>query len=184
MKRTIVLVALMFVALAGCGESGVQGARDSEAAEGSGTRAETTIGAPKSTIPAEETTGTPTKLQKLTIEASGGEEVEVRVEIADDTEEQAQGLMNRESLGEKRGMLFAYLEEQEMAFWMRNTYIPLSIAYIDSERRIVDIQDMKPLDDKPPSYVSAEPAQYALEVNKGFFDERGIKVGDEVRLPE
>ncbi len=66
----------------------------------------------------------------------------------------------------------------------RNTHtlVPLSIACIVSEGRIVDIQDMKPLDD-PPSYVSAKPARYALEVNQGFFEERGVKVGDRAELP-
>jgi uncharacterized membrane protein (UPF0127 family) len=80
-------------------------------------------------------------------------------------------------------MLFTFEEEQTLYFWMKNTLIPLSIAFIDSEGRIVDIQDMKPLDDDPPHYVSAEPARYALEVNRGFFEERGVKVGDRVELP-
>ena len=178
MKRTVVLLVLMFVLLAGCGESGVQGGRGPESGGSSGT----TGGVPGKT--SEETTVAPAKLEKLNIEASGGEKVEVRVEVADDTEEQAQGLMGRKKLGEKRGMLFVYPEERTRSFWMKDTYIPLSIAYIDSEGRIVDIQDMKPLDDKPPSYVSAEPARYALEVNKGFFGERGVEVGDRVGLPE
>jgi uncharacterized membrane protein (UPF0127 family) len=91
--------------------------------------------------------------------------------------------MDRTTLGENRGMLFVYPEERELSFWMKNTLIPLSIAYIDSKRRVVDIQDMKPLDDEPPSYVSADPAQYALEVNRGFFKKRGVKVGDRVELP-
>ena len=107
----------------------------------------------------------------------------MRVEVADDLAEQAKGLMDRTALGENRGMLFVYPEERELSFWMKNTLIPLSIAYIDSERRVVDIQDMKPLDDEPPSYVSADPAQYALEVNRGFFEERGVKVGGHVELP-
>jgi uncharacterized protein len=80
-------------------------------------------------------------------------------------------------------MLFVFPDEEVRSFWMRNTLIPLSIAYIDSEGRIVDIQDMKPLDDEEPHYVSAEPARYALEVNKGFFDERGVEVGDRAELP-
>jgi uncharacterized membrane protein (UPF0127 family) len=67
---------------------------------------------------------------------------------------------------------------------MKNTKIPLSIAYIDSEGRITDILDMKPLDDEPPHYTSSEPVQYALEVNKGFFDERGVTVGDEAEIPK
>jgi uncharacterized protein len=122
-------------------------------------------------------------LPTVTIDASSGEEVEVRVEIADDASERARGLMHRAALAENRGMLFVFPREERLSFWMKNTLIPLSIAFVDSEGRIVDIQDMKPLDDDPPSYVSAEPAQYALEVNQGFFEERGVEVGDRARLP-
>ena len=121
--------------------------------------------------------------RNLTIETSGGEEVEVRVEVADSDSERARGLMGRTALGEDRGMLFVFEEEQELSFWMKDTLIPLSIAYMDSEGRIVDIQDMKALDDDPPHYASAEPARYALEVNKGFFEERGVEVGDKAELP-
>jgi uncharacterized membrane protein (UPF0127 family) len=131
----------------------------------------------------EETTSGPPGLRTLVIDASGGEKVEVRVEVADNVFERARGLMYRTALGVNRGMLFVYPQEQRLSFWMKNTLIPLSIAYIDSKRRIVDIQDMKPLDDEPPSYVSADPAQYALEVNRGFFEEWGVKVGDRVELP-
>jgi len=178
-KRTIVLMALMLT-LAGCGGEIEDRGSSSEPKSGT-TGSEST--APETTK-AEPQAGKSSELRPLTIGASGGEEVKVRVEVADDPDEQAQGLMNRKKLGEKRGMLFVYTEEKELSFWMRNTLIPLSIAYIDAEGRIVDIQDMKPLDDVPPSYVSAEPAQYALEVNKGFFDERGVEVGDRVELPE
>jgi uncharacterized protein len=124
------------------------------------------------------------RLGTVTIYASGGKEVRVRVEIADDSAERARGLMYRTALGENRGMLFVYDSEMRLSFWMKNTLIPLSIAFMDAKGRIVDIQDMKPLDDDPPSYVSAEPAQYALEVNRGFFEERGVKVGDRAELPE
>jgi uncharacterized protein len=123
-------------------------------------------------------------LPTVTIDASGGEEVEVRVEIADDASERARGLMHRTALAENRGMLFVFPDEEVLSFWMKNTLIPLSVAFIDSEGRIVDIQDMKPLDDEPPSYVSSEPARYALEVNQGFFEEHGVKVGDRAELPE
>ncbi len=126
----------------------------------------------------------PSGLRTLIIDASGGKKVEVWVELADGPFEQARGLMYRKALGEDRGMLFVYAEERELSFWMKNTRIPLSIAFIDSERRIIDIQDMKPLDDEPPSYVSTEPAQYALEVNQGFFEKNGVKLGDRVGLPE
>jgi uncharacterized protein len=155
-------VALLLLLLAGCG--GSPGA-DAESSGGD------PAGAPNAR-----------DLRTVTID-SGGEEVEVRVEIADSPEEQATGLMNRTALAEDRGMLFVFPDEEVRSFWMKNTLIPLSIAYMDSEGRIVDLQDMKPLDDEEPHYVSAEPARYALEVNKGFFDENGVEVGDRAQLP-
>jgi uncharacterized membrane protein (UPF0127 family) len=83
-----------------------------------------------------------------------------RVEIADTDARQARGSMYRTAPAKDRGMPFVYPDEEERSFWMRNTLIPLSIAFMDSEGRVVDIQDMKALDDDPPHYVSAEPAQY------------------------
>lgn len=168
MKRTLVLFALISL-LAGCG-----GGSDAAPPEdGSSNRQ-----------PAKTETTATSDLPSVTIEASGGEEVEVQVEIADSPDEQAEGLMNRKKLGEDRGMLFVFPDEQVRSFWMKDTLIPLSIAYIGSDGRIIDLQDMRALDDQPPHYVSAEPARYALEVNKGFFDERGVKVGDRAELPE
>jgi uncharacterized membrane protein (UPF0127 family) len=123
------------------------------------------------------------KLHTVTIETSGGAEVKVRVEIADDYFERARGLMHRTALGENRGMLFVYTNEDQPSFYMKNTLIPLSIAFMDSEGCIVDIQDMEPLDEET-SHVSTKPAQYALEVNQGFFEERGVEVGDRADLPE
>jgi uncharacterized membrane protein (UPF0127 family) len=158
--RWLALVVLV-VSLAGCG--GAPGGQDADSGEKAGS-------------------GTP-DLSTMTIDASGGEKVEVRVEIADDPLERERGLMNRTSLGEDRGMLFVFPKEQPLSFWMKDTKIPLSIAYIDSEGRITDILDMKPLDDEPPHYTSSEPVMYALEVNQGFFDERGVEVGDQVELP-
>jgi len=134
--------------------------------------------------PAEATkTAQASELRTMTIHTSSGEEVRVRVEIADNAFEHTRGLMFRTTLAENRGMLFIYEREQKLSFWMKYTLIPLSIAFIGSEGRIVDIQDMKPLDDDPPHYVSAKPAQYALEVNQGFFEERGVEVGDRAELP-
>jgi uncharacterized membrane protein (UPF0127 family) len=181
-KIAAVTLALL---LAGCSGEDPAGSQKSpqndsqafeSAAAGSGSRF--------TAAPPEKSRGSSEPLRTLTIEASGGEEVEVQVEIADAPDEQAMGLMNRTALGEGRGMLFVFPSEEERSFWMKNTLIPLSIAYIDAEARIVDIQDMKALDDDPPHYVSAKPALYALEVNKGFFDERDVNVGDRVRLPE
>ena len=117
----------------------------------------------------------------LGIVNSAGERVEVPVEIADTEEERQMGLMGRTALAEDAGMLFVFDTEQQLFFWMKDTLIPLSIAFIDSEGRIVDIQDMQPLDETP--HPSASPYQYALEVNQGFFEARGIQVGDTVELP-
>jgi uncharacterized protein len=73
-------------------------------------------------------------------------------------------------------MLFIFDREQQLSFTMRDTLIPLSIAYIDARGTIIDIQDMQPLDET--SHPSAAPAKYALEVNQGFFEAHGIQVGD------
>lgn len=121
-----------------------------------------------------------TQLPILSIINSDGERVPVRVEVADTSQEMQTGLSNRTALAQDAGMLFIFDQERLRSFWMKNTLIPLSIAYIDAEGRIVDIQDMQPLDETP--HPSAEPARYALEVNQGFFDERGVMVGDMVDL--
>jgi uncharacterized membrane protein (UPF0127 family) len=162
MKRRGIALVLLALLLAGCGGPSDAGASASGA--GSSGSASTS------------------ELRTVTID-SGEDQVEVRVEIANGLDEQTRGLMYRTALAEDRGMLFVYTDEEARSFWMKNTLIPLSIAYIDSEGRIVDIQDMKPLDEDPPHYVSAEPARYALEVNQGFFEERGVKVGDKAELP-
>jgi uncharacterized protein len=121
------------------------------------------------------------QLPVSTIVNSLGERIPVQVEIADTDAERQTGLSERPTLAEDAGMLFVLDQEQPLSFWMKDTLIPLSIAYISAEGRIVDIQDMLPLDETP--HPSAEPAQYALEVNQGFFAERGVAVGDTVELP-
>jgi uncharacterized protein len=168
MKHWRLAVVLLVVFLAGCG--GATAGSDDHSQNGTAGEKKTSSG--------------PSDLPTVTIDTSRGKKVEVRVEIADGLLERERGLMDRTSLGEDRGMLFVFRREQPLSFWMRDTRIPLSIAYIDSKGRITDILDMKPLDDKPPHYVSSEPVQYALEVNQGFFDERGVKVGDHTELPE
>lgn len=132
-------------------------------------------------VPQEPVSQEPAPGATLGIVNSAGERVAVPVEIADTDEERQTGLMGRTALPEDAGMLFVFGAEQQLSFWMKDTLIPLSIAFIDSEGRIVDIQDMQPLDEAP--HPSAAPAQYALEVNQGFFGARGIQVGDTVELP-
>jgi len=105
----------------------------------------------------------------------------LKVEVADDPYERARGLMYRHHLPEDRGMLFIFPYPQRLSFWMKNTYVPLSIAYVGSDWVIKEIYDMEPLDEKP--VVSRHAVQYALEVNRGWFRRHGVKVGDTVRFP-
>lgn len=102
----------------------------------------------------------------------------LRVEVADTEQARRSGLMFRKELGEDRGMLFVYESEERSAMWMKNTYVPLSVAFIDREGHILNIADMEPL--TLDAHQAAAPAKYALEVNQGWFRARGIKPGDRV----
>ena len=105
----------------------------------------------------------------------------IKVEVVRTEKEKARGLMFRERMGKDEGMLFVYEREEMLSFWMKNTRLPLSIAFIDKNGRIVDIQDMEPFSQE--IHVSARPSQYALEMNRGWFAGEGIKVGDRVKMP-
>ena len=88
------------------------------------------------------------------------------------------GLMHRFSLQPDHGMLFVFKEPGPQAFWMKNTYVPLSIAFIGGDGRIINIEDMVPQTDK--THPSRGPALYALEVKKGWFADRNIAPGDRI----
>ena len=102
------------------------------------------------------------------------------VELAETDVQKSRGLMYRQKLGKNRGMLFPYDSQEVRTFWMKNTYVPLSIAFIDDNKKIVHIADMQPRDLDSTS--SIRPCQYVLEVNKGWFDEHRIDVGDPVEF--
>jgi uncharacterized membrane protein (UPF0127 family) len=126
----------------------------------------------------------------LRVDAEGGtvtREAEIRVggntvtvEIADDPDVRSRGLMNRDSLPEDHGMLFVYPEEQILSFWMRNTLIPLDIAFIDRNGFILEIQRMEPHDDA--THASKQPAMYALELRMGWFEDHGVEPGERVEF--
>ena len=99
-------------------------------------------------------------------------------EVATTPAQMQTGLMNRFSLKTDHGMLFAYERPEPLSFWMRNTYIALSIAFISADGTILNIEDMRPQTDDP--HWSKGPAQYALEMKKGWFAERGIVAGNRV----
>jgi hypothetical protein len=107
-------------------------------------------------------------------------EKEIRVEVARTPGERAVGLMARKHLGKEEGMFFIFEEEGYHSFWMKDTLIPLSIAFIDKKGQIEKITDMKPL--TLTSHSSPRPILYVLEMNKGWFSKNGIKVGDIVRF--
>lgn len=107
---------------------------------------------------------------------------EVRAEIARTPAEMSRGLMYRRALGRDRGMLFAYETPRTLSFWMKNTRIPLDIAFLDDEGRILQIEGMRPYDEASRT-VSREPARYALEMNRGWFAANGVGVGDIVKIP-
>ena len=102
----------------------------------------------------------------------------IRCEVADTDAERARGLGHRDHLPPDAGMLFVYPDSRERSFWMKDTTIPLSIAFLDADGVILNIETMAPL--TLGSHTSAGPARFALEVNRGWFSARGIKPGDRV----
>jgi hypothetical protein len=102
----------------------------------------------------------------------------LRVELADYPDARRVGLMFRDSLPENQGMLFVFQKKQPLSFWMRNTKIPLDIAFLADDGTIFQIEPMQPLDEG--HHVSREPARFALEVNQGWFSRHQIRVGDRV----
>jgi len=122
------------------------------------------------------------KTTVLTIQRENAQKVEITVELARTDEERATGLMFRKNLPDGQGMLFVFDRDQQMSFWMKNTLIPLSIAYISSDGFIIEIKDMQPND--LTSVKSSRSVRYALEVPQGWFDRASVKQGDRIILPQ
>ena len=120
---------------------------------------------------------------------SGEDTVDLRVEVAATEQQRAVGLMERPRLAPDQGMLFTYDAPQpaEAGFWMFHTRIPLDIAFLDAEGRIVAIRGMEPCESPDPrwcpSYAPGVEYRAALEVNRGYFEQHGIGVGARVLLP-
>jgi uncharacterized membrane protein (UPF0127 family) len=118
--------------------------------------------------------------RELTIETARGGVIPIKVELAKTDQERSQGLMNRKSLIDGKGMLFVFEKDQILSFWMKNTLIPLSIAFISSEGKILEIHDMEPGDLNP--LHSSRSARYALETPRSWFSRAGVAVGDILRV--
>jgi uncharacterized protein len=109
---------------------------------------------------------------------SGG--IEILVELAVSPAEQETGLMHRKELADGRGMLFVYDGDQRLSFWMKNTLVPLSIAYLGADGVIKELHDMEPLSLAPVE--SSRYVRYALETPRGWFGRAGLGVGDQFDL--
>ena len=116
----------------------------------------------------------------LYIDRAGAEPLEIVAEIAANDDERSRGLMHRRSLADGEGMLFVFDWDHQMSFWMKNTLIPLSIAFIASDGRITEIRDMQPQDLN--AVRSSRSVRYALEVPQGWFSRAGVQLGDIVRI--
>ena len=175
-RSAALLLASLVLALgaAGCGGDDDSGGDD----------AVTTRATDETTTAETETETGSDELERgtVTIETTQGP-VRVDVEIADSDEERQVGLMNRESLPEDAGMLFVFEGDVDFGFWMKNTLIPLSIAFADADGEIVRILDMEPCEADPCTvYEPGATYRTALEVNQGAFADWGVAEGDRLTL--
>ena len=118
----------------------------------------------------------PQQLRSITLNA--GMHV-IQAELAVTPEQRAIGLMHRRDLPTNNGMLFVFEQTEPQCFWMKNTLLPLSIAFVAEDGTVVNLVDMKPLDET--SHCSAKPVRYALEMNQGWFAKRGVKPGSRLQ---
>ncbi len=102
----------------------------------------------------------------------------IRAEVASTFDSRAQGLMFRKTLGANSGMLFVFPDVSTHCMWMKNTYVPLSVAFMDEQGTIVSIHDMQPQNET--SHCARKPARFALEMNQGWFAQKGIKPGAKI----
>jgi uncharacterized membrane protein (UPF0127 family) len=119
--------------------------------------------------------------QELSITLSNGGHIPVIAEIAKSPEQRERGLMYRKTLEDGHGMLFIFEKDQVLSFWMKNTFVPLSIAFISSDGVILEIMDMKP--ESTVTVTSSRSARYALEVPQGWFSRMYVEPGNTITLP-
>jgi uncharacterized membrane protein (UPF0127 family) len=113
----------------------------------------------------------------------GGTDATLAVEVADETDEQQRGLMGIHQLPADQGMAFVWPEPVGDTFWMKDTLISLSIAFVGEDGRVIDVLDMQPCETDPcPTYGVDEPYVLAVEANLGWFDDHGVEAGDRAEL--
>lgn len=131
--------------------------------------------------PKEKPAAQATEVDKNTVHLRFSNDVSIEVEFADDPQSRALGLMYRREMCEDCGMFFKFDSVRIGSIWMKNTYIPLDLAYINAFGKIIDIKQLVPHD--LTSVESSMPVLYALEMNQGWFEKNGISEGDKVKLP-
>jgi len=115
------------------------------------------------------------------LEPAQGDPLTVRLEVAADPATRARGLMEREQVPKGTGMVFLYPADVAEAYWMKNTLVPLSIAFVAADGRVVSVAEMTPCKADPcPSYAPAGPYRYAVELAAGAFGDAGVGTGDKV----
>ncbi len=103
----------------------------------------------------------------------------IEAEVAANQNDRMQGLMQRRSMAANQGMLFVFPQAERHCMWMHNTLLPLSVAFLDEQGRILNVEDMKPQTDT--SHCAAAPARFALEMNAGWFSAKGLKTGQRIK---
>ena len=163
--RKLAVLVVVALAFAGCGSPGEEDAPTPSAVETADASGDITFGKGRALIDTDEGS------------------IFVDIEVAETDRQRVVGLSRRESLPEDAGMLFFFFQQHSGGFTMKDTTIPLSIAFIDDEGAIVEILDMEPCAADPcPSYDPGSPYRAALEVNQGAFEEWGVEVGDLVTV--
>lgn len=117
--------------------------------------------------------------QALPVVELGAGLYRIEAEVAHTFQSRQTGLMQRRQMPPQHGMVFAFPQDALHCMWMKNTLLPLSVAFLDAQGRILNIEDMQPQTED--NHCAAAPARYALEMNLGWFRERGLKKGDPVR---
>lgn len=190
-RRVALAVVLL---LAACGSSDSPGSSDGASDVTTTSSTVTTTLVPSTTTPGEPAEGpfaegrTPLtgfgEVEVRIVEGPDGEPIVICVLVADTPEERARGLMEVTDLGGYDGMLFRFEADSDGGFWMKDTLLPLSIAYLDADGAVVSTADMEPCPDgtQCPSYASAGPYRMALEVPQGGLAPLGLEEGSPARL--
>jgi uncharacterized protein len=144
-----------------------------------GTSDDPTMAGPTASTAA--TPGETARTAEYRLEPADGDPVTVRLEVAADPATRARGLMEREEVPPGTGMVFLYPRDVEEAYWMKNTLVPLSIAFVAADGRVVSVHEMTPCAADPcPSYAPAGPYRYAVELAAGSFADAGVGPGSNV----